>query len=261
MKLEPKKGSAILHAAEIIFLIIGILALVYYGVIVCYAGIGVSFGWFWLFAGAGAVILSVLLKWLEIAGIHLPKAVLAVCASILLAGLLLFILVLGRLVFSSLQKPEPDADYMIILGAQIRGERITKSLKKRLDTAAVYLEQNPGTQAIVSGGQGRGEDIPESLAMKKYLVSRGIPEHQIIEENKSTNTNENIRFSKEYIEESKRVVIVTNGFHMYRGSEIGKKQGIGIVEGLSAPTDHVLLINQYVREVFAVIKDKLVGNI
>ena len=44
------------------------------------------------------------------------------------------------------------ADQIIILGAQVRGRRITNSLKRRLDAALSYLEAYPETRVIVSGG-------------------------------------------------------------------------------------------------------------
>ena len=63
------------------------------------------------------------------------------------------------------QKPRDNCDYIIVLGCQIRGERITKSLKKRLDAAYDYAINNPDTKIIVSGGQGKGESKTEALAV------------------------------------------------------------------------------------------------
>jgi len=47
-----------------IILIIGILCLIYYGVIVGYAGTGSSFAWFWLLAGIFCVALYILIRYL-----------------------------------------------------------------------------------------------------------------------------------------------------------------------------------------------------
>jgi uncharacterized SAM-binding protein YcdF (DUF218 family) len=172
------------------------------------------------------------------------------------------LLVEGTIIYHANQKADPDLDYLIILGAQVRGTKITKTLQKRLDTAATYLQENPRTIAIVSGGRGRGEDISEAEAMRRYLMEQGIDALRIRMEDSSTNTNENIRYSKNIIQdENAKVAVVTNGFHIYRAIKIAQKQGLNEIQGLAAPSDSKLFINYYVREVFGVIKEKLAGNI
>ena len=165
-----------------------------------------------------------------------------------------------------IEDPERDADYVIVLGAQVRGTRITKSLRYRLDIALEYLEENPSAKVIVSGGQGSGEDISEAAAMKGYLIERGLEAERILLEDRSVNTAENIRFSKELIEadggsEEASVVIATNSFHVFRALRIAAKQGLTQVSGLSARNDQILMASYYVRECLAIIKDFLWGNI
>lgn len=251
-----------MNAVGWMFLILGSVFIVYFCIISIYAGFGTSFGWFWLLAGAVCAGISVLFRWTLAGHIYIPRMSVIISGAVLCLGLIVFIILEGMIICYGNKKPEPGADYMIVLGAQIRGNRITKSLKYRLDAAAEYAAENEKTTVIVSGGQGLGEDISEAYAMKRYLTAAGIPENRIIEENKSINTNENISFSKAYIEGTdKRVLIVTNGFHVYRGVSIAKKQNIGLIEGLGASADRILLANYYVREAFAVIKDALVGNL
>ena len=91
------------------------------------------------------------------------------------------------------KKPEDNCDYIIVLGCQIRGDWITKSLKNRLDAAYDYACSNQDTRIIVSGGQVKGENKTEALAMYEYLCSRGISSERIVMEDKSTDTNENMR--------------------------------------------------------------------
>lgn len=71
-----------------------------------------------------------------------------------------------------------DEDAVIVLGCGIRGDQLSKTLKDRLDRAIEYHEKNPEAVIVVSGGQGPQEDIPEALAMERYLISRGIPEEK-----------------------------------------------------------------------------------
>ncbi|BBF44992.1 hypothetical protein lbkm_3732 [Lachnospiraceae bacterium KM106-2] len=168
----------------------------------------------------------------------------------------------GIIIVNANQKPKSNADYVIILGAKVRGTTITKSLKARLDTAYDYLIENPNTVAIVSGGKGPGEDISEAAAMEKYLKQKGIDKKRIQLEDKSVNTHQNIKFSRRIAQnDDASFVVVTNGFHIYRATRIARKQGLKRVEGLSAPCDKIMLISYYVREGFAVVKYKLSGMI
>ena len=60
------------------------------------------------------------------------------------------------------------ADYVIVLGARVRGAKISNSLKQRLDRAIEYSEEYPNTVLVLSGGKGPGEEISEARAMYEY---------------------------------------------------------------------------------------------
>jgi uncharacterized SAM-binding protein YcdF (DUF218 family) len=241
---------------------LGVLFLLYYVVIVAYVGFRTEFGWFWSFIGISCMLSAVLLQGIDRMGIEIPRMISVPVVFLIFLGLLVFFAVEVAIIYHATVDPEDNADYVIVLGAQVRGRRITKSLKARLNTAMEYLVKNSDTFVIVSGGKGQGEAISEAEAMKGYLVEHGILEERIMMESQSTNTYENIFYSKRFIQgANKKIVIVSNGFHIYRSVRIAKKQKIGQVEGLSAPTDHILLVSYYVREVLAVMKDKLEGNI
>lgn len=83
-------------------------------------------------------------------------------------------------------------DYIIVLGAGIIGEQVTPLLASRIDQGIEILKKNPKALLIMSGGQGKGEDIPEGEAMARYAINKGIDESKIIIEDKSTNTKENL---------------------------------------------------------------------
>ncbi|WP_440603151.1 YdcF family protein [Bacillus sp. GB_SG_008] len=154
-----------------------------------------------------------------------------------------------------------DADYMIVLGARVKGTEPSYSLQYRIDKAAEYLKTHQQTIVIVSGGKGKGEDISEALAMKRGLIKQGIQEERIIMEDRSTNTDENIKFSKSLIPANKKKgIIVTNDFHMYRAKKIAEKQGLQL-EGLSARTPKPIIIQSNVREYLAITKYWLMDQI
>ena len=242
--------------------VLGVLCLIYYGVITVYAGLGTAFAGFWIFAGIGLILLGCLLLYMSVHHIKLPSLWNYIVTGIVVVGLCVFILIEGTIIYYSNKDAAPGADYVIVLGAQVRGTTVTKSLKKRLDTATEYLKDNTEALVIVSGGQGTGEDITEAEAMSSYLKSKGIPEDRIIKEEQSTNTAENIKYSKMLMKDEKsELVIVTNGFHVFRALSIAKKQGLSQAQGLAAPSDKILILNYYVREAVGVLKDFLVGNI
>lgn len=243
-------------------LILGILSLLYYLIIISYAGLSAAFSGFWLVVGILCFLMCIIIRHIRINEIEVAKPYRIALLLLFATGMFAFIVLEGNILYHGAQSGDKGADYLIVLGAQVKKTTVSKTLRKRLDTALNYLKDNPESKVIVSGGRGQGEDITEAEAMELYLITMGIAEDRIIQENKSTNTNENIRFSKKLIrEKNANVAIVTNGFHIYRALKIAEKQGIKEVQGISAPTDPILCIHYYVREAAGVLKDKLVGNL
>lgn len=122
-----------------------------------------------------------------------------------------------------------NVDAMVILGAKVNGEEVSKTLKLRLDKAIEYYNKDNSINIIVSGGQGTDENITEALAMKRYLEVNGVDSNNIIEENKATTTLENIIYSKEILDDMDikgKVLIVTSDYHLFRGRFIASILGI-----------------------------------
>lgn len=171
---------------------------------------------------------------------------------ILFAGAMILIHILGHTVAATGQEQA-----VIVLGAGLRGERVTGLLARRLDAAYEYHLTNPDALIIVSGGQGPGESIPEAVAMKRYLVEKGIPENQILTETESTSTEENFAFSQEIlrqngIEPTQPIAYVTNTFHCYRAGLYARDSGFTDVSSVSATIGPDSILPCYMREVFAV---------
>ena len=70
-------------------------------------------------------------------------------------------------------RKHPNLEYIIVLGAHVEGTRLTKALLERTRRALQYMEENPETKAVLSGGKGDGESITEAQAMCNYLVEHG----------------------------------------------------------------------------------------
>jgi gdmH len=115
-------------------------------------------------------------------------------------------------------RKEPDA--IIVLGSGLIGDKVPPLLAQRLTKAKTIYEQFEGRpKLIVSGGQGADELTSEAEAMASYLMEQGVPQEDILIENRSRTTFENLTFSKAILEEEelgKHVLVVTNSFHALR---------------------------------------------
>lgn len=241
-------------------LITGVFCLGYYTAIILYAGPGVNFSWVWCVGGSGCIIACFILRYVSF-GHKFPSWLAGLAFTALGAAAAVFLMIAGILLRAAHQTGQENLDCLLVLGAQIRGNGITRNLRKRLDTAVNFLERNHGTRVIVSGGGGSGRMVSEAEAMKAYLMEQGIASERITMEKLSRNTAENMKFSKTLIENDSSVGIVTNGFHLYRSLRLAKKAGIENVSGLAAPTDRLMVLHYYVREAAGLLKDWLAGNL
>ena len=153
-------------------------------------------------------------------------------------------------------EPEPDKDFLIVLGCGLRADGSpTPLLKGRLDRALGFYEKQKAETGreltfITSGGQGQDEPIPESAAMKRYLTEHGVPEEQIIEEDQSTDTFENMKFSKEKIcaaGPGGKIAFATTNYHVFRSGLFARRVKMRAV-GMGAKTKWYFWPNAAVRE-------------
>ena len=152
------------------------------------------------------------------------------------------------------------ADYLIVLGCQVRGTVPSRMLRQRLDAAAAYLDTNADTHCIVTGGKGNGENLSEAQCMYNYLTAAGIDPSRITMEDQATSTIENLRYSLELMEPGKEIAIVSSEFHLYRAGQMA--QSLGLEPHLiPASTEYPLLLTSFsLREIFAVWKFHLFGG-
>lgn len=226
------------------------------------AGLTNTFTYVWLLIAIVCIVLGIKSKLvLSMWGkLHIAAKIIIISLFIMVSVLITSVLAI--VIVSGVSVPDKGADYVIVLGAQVRGYNPSYNLVTRLDKAYQYLKDNKDTRVIVSGGKGPGENISEAEAMKRYLINKGIEEERIIKEDKSANTDENIKFSKELISnKDSKVVLVTNNFHVYRSIKIAKKQGINNIQGLGSSIKWYTVPNLYLREAIAVIKYYVCGQI
>ena len=118
-----------------------------------------------------------------------------------------------------------EREYLIVLGAHVRGRELSLALYERVHRALEYLREHPHTKAVLSGGRGTGEEITEAQAMADYLTANGVPPDGCFWR-RSTNTRENIAYSLKLIGDVHCPIgVVTNHFHIFRGCAIARKAG------------------------------------
>lgn len=146
----------------------------------------------------------------------------------------------------NLSYQEKDYQYLVVLGFRVYGEDIGENLKYRLDKALEFLKTHQNLLIIVSGA-GANPSYKESFLMKKYLIEHGVKERQIIEENKSCSTYQNFKNIQQLVGK-KKILVVTNEFHMFRSLILAKKMGFEAFP-LNAKTAKERRIFNYLREV------------
>lgn len=254
---------------EIIFLWLGLLCLGYFVGIVRYVGWTSKFPVVWAVLG-GVLVAAGILILID----SIPQRIQTLCWGFGLLMLVAVLVVEGVIVSVMFLTVEPDLDYLVVLGAQVMGTRPSLSLQYRIDSACEYLKENPGTRAVLSGGKGPDEGISEARCMYEEMLRQGVDEEQLLLEDRSSSTCENIEFTRRLLREKierengeeellipLKVGIVTNGFHLFRGMAIARKKTDWQVYGIGAKSNAFLLPNYLFREFFCVIKDKLVGNL
>ncbi len=242
------------------FGLLGIICILYC-VAIAIGGAGTSFFLIWAVLGAFFVLLGLLLSRRSLME-RLPAWFKGMALGLFFFAVLVFGAVEGLILSQYHAVPEPGADYVIILGAQWKVTGPSEVLRRRLDKAIEYLQANPDTKVIVSGGQGTNEPVAEAVGMQEYLVNAGISDTRILVEAHSTNTYENLVFSRGLLDPGKdRVVVVTNNFHLFRAVKIAARQGYENVEGLAASSVIWMAPNNLLREFLGVLKDFLAGNL
>jgi vancomycin permeability regulator SanA len=161
-------------------------------------------------------------------------------------------------------QPAPDKDFIIILGCWFRGDgTLPPLLRGRVDRAVAFWrgqKEKTGKEAffIPSGGQGKDEPMSEAEAMRRYLVSQGVPDSLILPETRSENTYQNMEYSKAIIQETEpggRAVFATTNYHVFRSGLWASLAGLP-AEGIGSRTKWWYWPNAFMREVVGLLKKR-----
>lgn len=198
-----------------------------------------------------------------------PRRWLQVLLALVLVGYLFFIALFGLVLLGAHDVIRGDPQVMIILGCRVMpGGEPSILLQDRLDTALSYLDDHPEMTVVVSGGQGSNEPTSEAACMADYLMDHGVGEEQILLEDQSRNTDQNLRNSIELLaredyDVTQDMLIVSNGFHLTRVRMLwSRASGTDqYLSTLAAPTSHIpSRIQMYIREPLALVKSFLLDR-
>ena len=238
----------------------GILFLGYFFIETLFVGLNFS-SLLWCWAVGGVIFILLGLITFKYGKLPIPKPLFRVIV-VIISVILVFVGFVEVLIISQMgAKGDADLDYIIVLGAKVNRNGIpSKPLYWRIDAAEEYLNNNPDTIAILSGGKGADEPISEAECMFNELTKRGIPKERLILECESRDTNENIRFSLKLMPDDAKFGVVSNNFHVYRAVRIAEEISQKEVCGIASQYLDALLPHYMLREAVGIFKDLTDGN-
>ena len=146
-----------------------------------------------------------------------------------------------------------DVDCIIILGAGIWGDKPSPMLEDRLLEGIKLYQNNVSDKIIMSGDHGRKE-YDEVNIMKNYAIEKGIPSENIFMDHAGFSTYESIYRARD-IFKAKKIVIVTQKYHLYRELYIANQLGIEAYGVGADPRQYVGAAYRELREILARDKD------
>ena len=217
------------------------------------------------FCLAGLLICYFLIGILVRHNIVTGKVLRTILSCLLCFGVLIFLGTEIIILNASKGSPETDCPYIVVLGAKVNGTSPSLSLSDRIRAAENYLKAHPDTIAVLSGGQGPDEGIPEAQCMFNELTKRGIAPERLWLEPRSTSTWENLNFSLDIIEEKTgirpdSIGLLSSEYHLFRAGLFAKDCGveaIGIPAATSWPS---IRLNYFLREAAGVWHYILLGG-
>ena len=146
-----------------------------------------------------------------------------------------------------------NIDCIIVLGAGIWGDKPSPMLEDRLLEGINLYNNNVSNKIIMCGDHGR-EEYDEVNIMKNYAIEKGVPSENIFMDHAGFSTYESIYRAKE-IFKAKKVVIVTQKYHLYRALYIANQLGLEAYGVGSDPRKYVGATYRELREILARDKD------
>jgi uncharacterized SAM-binding protein YcdF (DUF218 family) len=125
-------------------------------------------------------------------------------------------------------RSDAPADAAVVLGAAVWSSDVSPVFRERINHGINLYRKGKVRKLIFTGGQGNPGEPTESSAARKYALKNGVPAQDILIEEKSHNTFENIVYAKQLADSHgiKRVLIVSDPLHMKRAMTMTSDVGL-----------------------------------
>ena len=125
-------------------------------------------------------------------------------------------------------RSDASADAAIVLGAAVWSSGVSPVFRERINHGIDLYRSGKVRKLIFTGGQGNSGEPTESSAARDYALQSGVPAQDILIEEKSHTTYENIRYAKQVADAHgiKRVLIVSDPLHMKRAVLMAQDVGL-----------------------------------
>lgn len=155
---------------------------------------------------------------------------------------------------------------ILVLGSGTPQGQPSPALRARLDKAHELAQAHPEAWVVVSGGVDFGETLSEGRVMGNYLRAQGLDARRILQEERSTSTELNLRYSLPLLQAQglgpeAAVAVVTSDFHTVRAQRIARKVGYTRTLPVAAPTPLYIRYNAWLREYFAMVSSWLLREL
>jgi uncharacterized SAM-binding protein YcdF (DUF218 family) len=163
----------------------------------------------------------------KIAGRTVKLVTLAIILTILFTAL--------RIYLYGNNSVDTNADAAVVLGAAVWSNSVSPVFRERINHAIELYRRGKVRKLIFTGGQGNPNEPSEADAARTYAVANGIPAQDILVEQKSHTTYENLVNAKQLADANslKTVLLVSDPMHMRRAMTMANDIGL---QASSSPT-------------------------
>ncbi len=184
------------------------------------------------------------------------RKLLKIVLTLLIVGVLCYAGLIAMICIKENNVPElKDYDAIVILGAQVKADGTPSvQLQWRMDTAYELWQEHP-CLIVTCGAQGSDEPAPEGEVMRDYLLAKGVPEDQLLVDNTSVNTKQNLQNAAALLKDTgaEKIAIVTSDYHLPRAMALAEDMGL-TATGKGSPTKAEYWLKNHAREALSWLK-------
>jgi len=166
----------------------------------------------------------------------MSKRILKIAKLLLLLIIIVLVVTSARIYQYGSVSTDANADAAVVLGAAVWSNDVSPVFRERINHAIELYRNGRVKKLIFTGGQGNSNEPTEAAAARTYALVNGIPLQDILIEQKSHTTYENIVYAKQIVDANKlnRVLLVSDPMHMKRAMAMAEDVGL---RALPSPTE------------------------